>query len=282
MGAVECIREGGAAADRWCALRYWALRPSALEGPAETLRMRCARTDAGLRRGAQRLRRPRERDLKASRASTRSKDLDHHSGFPKFRRRVSGAKRLRADRLGEGVGMSAQLSTHVFGFVLASSFLAVALGSLGSPAFAASSGWAGETILSIPNNSAGGWEPAIAADRSAPYVYSAWMQYPGPQIDYRVSTNGGSTWGPTAALCAQCGGSGQHVSRLRLRATRRVRVVHDRQRDQLHQLHEPRFELVRTGQGLGEVLGRQAWDRGQRQRFGRLHHTRPRAGTSTR
>src|SRR5205085_6920625 len=77
-----------------------------------------------------------------------------------------GAERLLAANLmGKGFGMRARRSSrHVFGFVLASSFFAFALGVLGSPAFAATSGWAGETILSTPNANSGGWEPAVAAD----------------------------------------------------------------------------------------------------------------------
>jgi hypothetical protein len=99
---------------------------------------------------------------------------------------------------------------HVVGFVLVVAVSVFAIGLLGSPAFAATSGWAGETILSTPNTSAGGWEPAVAADPSAPYVYSAWMEYPGPQIDFRVSTNGGTSWSPEAPLCTKCGGAGQY------------------------------------------------------------------------
>jgi hypothetical protein len=68
-------------------------------------------------------------------------------------------------------------------------------------AIGATTGWAGETILSSPA-SGDGWEPAIAADPSAPYVYAAWMQYIGNkvQIWIRVSADGGATWATAKQL----------------------------------------------------------------------------------
>ena len=54
------------------------------------------------------------------------------------------------------------------------------------------------------------WEPAIAADPSAPYVYSLSTRYtgparcpscPSPSIVLRVSADGGRTWGPDRFLC---------------------------------------------------------------------------------
>lgn len=67
-------------------------------------------------------------------------------------------------------------------------------------------GWQGESILSS-HATGDGWEPAIAADPISPYVYAAWMQYSGPgvTISTRTSSDGGSTWGPAAPLCASCG-----------------------------------------------------------------------------
>jgi len=61
--------------------------------------------------------------------------------------------------------------------------------------------WNSEAIISAPA-SGNGWEPAIAADPSAPYVYAAWMQYSGAKIyiALRVSADGGTTWGPSKRL----------------------------------------------------------------------------------
>jgi hypothetical protein len=66
--------------------------------------------------------------------------------------------------------------------------------------------WQGESIISSPVTG-DGWEPAVAADPSSPYVYAAWMQYSGPgvSISLRTSADGGSTWGSAKALCASCG-----------------------------------------------------------------------------
>ncbi|MDR2985307.1 MAG: glycoside hydrolase, partial [Nocardiopsaceae bacterium] len=72
-------------------------------------------------------------------------------------------------------------------------------------AVAATPGWAGESILSLAGTG-NGWEPAIAADPSAPYVYAAWMQYSGTRVKiyYRVSADGGTTWNAGAPICSSC------------------------------------------------------------------------------
>jgi hypothetical protein len=66
-------------------------------------------------------------------------------------------------------------------------------------------GWKGEAIVSSPATG-DGWEPAIAADPSLPYVYVAWMQYKGAKvsINVRVSADGGTTFGPAKPICATC------------------------------------------------------------------------------
>ena len=71
---------------------------------------------------------------------------------------------------------------------------------------AATSGWQGESIISVPSTG-DGWEPAIAADPTSPYVYTAWMQYSGNGVSIytRTSADGGTTWGPAAPLCSSCG-----------------------------------------------------------------------------
>ena len=87
---------------------------------------------------------------------------------------------------------------------LAMTLIALAVGVAGVRA--ATAGWQGESIIS-PHATGDGWEPAIAADPTAPYVYTAWMQYSGPSITIstRTSTDGGSTWGAVKPLCASCG-----------------------------------------------------------------------------
>jgi hypothetical protein len=69
----------------------------------------------------------------------------------------------------------------------------------------ATAGWGGESIVSS-TATGDGWEPAIAADPSAPYVYVAWMQYKGAKvsINIRTSSNGGATFGTAKPICASC------------------------------------------------------------------------------
>jgi hypothetical protein len=84
----------------------------------------------------------------------------------------------------------------------------------GAGVAAAAAGWAGE----IPIDSvADDWEPAIAADPNAPYVYTLVTRYagkpcggncPSPYIALEISADNGATWTEGAPLCA-CKGSGQ-------------------------------------------------------------------------
>jgi len=67
--------------------------------------------------------------------------------------------------------------------------------------------WEGEALF----GRAVDWEPEIAADPGAPYVYWATTRYgkkyqlcrdcPSPLIVYRVSSDNGDTWGPVLPLC---------------------------------------------------------------------------------
>ena len=75
-------------------------------------------------------------------------------------------------------------------------------------------GWAGEQVVDV---TADDWEPAIAADPGAPFVYLLTTRYgakpcpgncPSPFIALRTSSDGGATWAAAKALCA-CKGSGQ-------------------------------------------------------------------------
>ena len=78
-------------------------------------------------------------------------------------------------------------------------------------------GWAGEQVVS---STADDWEPAIAADPNAPYVYLLTTRYTGPTacgnrcpLPYmmlKVSNDGGATWGPDRYICT-CTGVGSQA-----------------------------------------------------------------------
>ena len=80
---------------------------------------------------------------------------------------------------------------------------------------APTAGWAGETPFDTQWDD---WEPAIAADPNAPYVYALVTRYgapkpcngncPTPWMALRISSDGGATWSAGKPLCA-CKGSGQ-------------------------------------------------------------------------
>jgi hypothetical protein len=95
------------------------------------------------------------------------------------------------------------------GLVLA--LVATMLLALQLDASASTPGWAGEAIVSSPGTG-DGWEPAVAADPSAPHVYAAWMQYRGnkPYIAVSVSSDDGAHWGAATPLCTICNGNGQY------------------------------------------------------------------------
>jgi hypothetical protein len=72
-------------------------------------------------------------------------------------------------------------------------------------------GWTGEQLFTPKTDD---WEPAVAADPRAPYVYMITTRYtlkvcrgcPSPWIAMTISKDGGSTWGPQRPLC-RCKGS---------------------------------------------------------------------------
>jgi hypothetical protein len=82
-------------------------------------------------------------------------------------------------------------------------------------ATAAARGWAGEFPMDTQWDD---WEPAIAADPNAPYVYVLATRYaapkpcpgncPSPWMALEISSDGGVTWSDPTPLCA-CKGSGQ-------------------------------------------------------------------------
>jgi BNR repeat-like domain len=78
-------------------------------------------------------------------------------------------------------------------------------------------GWAGERIV---NDRGDDWEPAIAADPSAPYVYILHNRFggkpacpnscPDPAMILHASSDGGRTWSPERYLCVCRTVQGQH------------------------------------------------------------------------
>jgi hypothetical protein len=78
-------------------------------------------------------------------------------------------------------------------------------------------GWVGSRVLNAPTDD---WEPAVATDPSAPYVYLLTTRYgvdapgctshcPSPFIPITVSADGGSTWSAQKPLCLCLGSKGQ-------------------------------------------------------------------------
>jgi hypothetical protein len=88
-------------------------------------------------------------------------------------------------------------------------------GTSAGAAAAAGAAWVGEIPI---DTTADDWEPAIAADPSAGWVYVLTTRYgtakpcpgncPTPWISLTISSDGGATWAPGKPLCA-CKGSGQ-------------------------------------------------------------------------
>lgn len=89
-------------------------------------------------------------------------------------------------------------------------------GQTGRIVNAPAGGWAGEQLFNAGTDD---WEPAVAADPNAPYVYILATRYgvpkpckgncPVPYIVLEVSKDGGKTWSDGEPLCA-CKGSGQY------------------------------------------------------------------------
>jgi hypothetical protein len=87
-------------------------------------------------------------------------------------------------------------------------------GAAPSPTTDPATGWLGSRLLNAGTDD---WEPAVGADRNAPYVYLLTTRYgepktcsshcPTPYIVLTVSADGGTTWGDQKPLCV-CRGSG--------------------------------------------------------------------------
>jgi len=82
-----------------------------------------------------------------------------------------------------------------------------------APAALAAVGWAGEVQVANEDT----WEPHVAADPSAPFVYVMYNRYgitcqkcPNPQMEIRISSDGGQTWAPEKPICTCSGVAGQY------------------------------------------------------------------------
>ena len=82
-----------------------------------------------------------------------------------------------------------------------------------APATLAATGWAGEVQIANEDT----WEPHIAADPSSAYVYALYNRYgitcqkcPNPQMEIRISADGGQTWAPEKPICTCSGVAGQY------------------------------------------------------------------------
>src|SRR5207248_143428 len=106
--------------------------------------------------------------------------------------------------------------TFAIAALTAASWAAPALGATRATTYAAP-GWAGEKVV---NPNVDDWEPAIATDPSAPYVYIITTRYgqpktcsshcPSPYIALTISSDGGKTWGPQVPLCVCRGSKAQY------------------------------------------------------------------------
>jgi len=116
----------------------------------------------------------------------------------------AGPTEPRADGLEEGGDPDAAAENHVGTTRVRNRVLA--------PATLAATGWAGEVQVANEDT----WEPHIAADPSSPYVYAMYNRYgitcrkcPNPQMEIRISADGGQTWAPEKPICTCSGVAGQ-------------------------------------------------------------------------
>ena len=136
-------------------------------------------------------------------------------------------------------------------------------------------GWTGERVV---DPSTDDWEPAIAADPNAPFVYLLVTRIgepkpcpgncPSAYIALERSTDGGRTWSNGKPICP-CKGSWQYDPMIEVVPNTGVVYVAYPERLQhgLPEVHRPREDMERTGQDLRQSLvDRQARARGERQR----------------
>ena len=120
-------------------------------------------------------------------------------------------------------------------------------------------GLGGRDVL---NPSADDWEPAIAADPNAPYVYVLATRYAGRsragQLPVAltwcstISTDGGTTWGPAATALRLQGLGGQFDPIIEVvpDTGARLRRLHERLQRVFIEVDRPRRDVVRSGEDL--------------------------------
>ena len=104
--------------------------------------------------------------------------------------------------------------------------LVLPLGGVATARAAAPTGWTGEQLVGGTDND---WEPTIAADPSAPYVYVMYNRFggatacgnkcPNPAMLVQVSSDGGATWGPQKFICTCSGVPSQYDPTLKVSST---------------------------------------------------------------
>ena len=147
-------------------------------------------------------------------------------------------------------------------------------------AAAAAPGWVGEFPMDTTWDD---WEPAIAADPNGALGLCPRRPATAPRsrapatarrpwIALEISTDNGATWSAGKPLCA-CKGSGQFDPIIEVvPSTGHVyAAVHERLQRRLHEVDQPRPDLVGAGHDVGQrQLERQAGHRDERRRQGRL------------
>jgi hypothetical protein len=93
-----------------------------------------------------------------------------------------------------------------------------AFGGKAAPTVRPATGWVGSQLLNAPTDD---WEPAVATDPHAPYVYLLTTRYgvdppdcsahcPSPFISLTISSDGGTTFGAQTPLCLCLGAKAQY------------------------------------------------------------------------
>ena len=146
-------------------------------------------------------------------------------------------------------------------------------------------GWAGEIKLGVEDT----WEPTIAADPSAPYVYAMYNRFGGPKacnkcpgipMYVRVSSDNGVSWGPETYLCQCSGVKWQYDPVLKVASNGAVYATFMNGNDMMfskstnHAVH-----VEHADRGVRQAVGGQAVDRREPERHRRLHRATRRRPT---